>query len=460
MATLTVSNAAQLRSAINSASQGDTIRLADGSYGDVSLKGVENLTLTAAGSNAVLSELDVRNADGLTLDGLTLEGRTDGAGYGTGTAIEIKASSDVTLTNTEISDYAKGVRVWDASGLTISNNSIDNISIDGIVLGHVQNTRVTGNDVTMHGREAVDHKDAIQVYNQGDKAPTSNLTIADNTLTAEDGNIHGIYMGNADAARGGRSEYYSDITITGNVIDVQHKLGIAVGQTDGLTITDNVVLQNDGANGARAINTPLILVQQDSDNVRISGNTVLDTPAAAGSNWQQSGGAGGWSISGNSTVSVSTSVSNYQTASGAGSDAGSGSGSDSGIVTSPTTGAGDAGSAESFRFAGSWIDGDTKASFADVDFGAGDVLKLGRYDADTFGDLRGGNIVENSKDGSYVKIDSLTDIAELDAHSHAVSAHVTGDDLTVTITQESGTLDLVLAGLGQEYQNSYDDTLF
>jgi hypothetical protein len=457
MATLNVSSAAELRSAINSASGGDTILLADGSYGDVSLNRASDVTIQARGNNAVLNELDLRNADNVKIDGLTFEGRTDGSGYGTGTAVEIKSSSDVTIENSDFSDYAKGLRAWDVSGLKVSGNTLDNISFDGLVFGHVHGARITGNDVTMHGRENVDHKDVIQFFNQGDKAAASDVVIANNTLTAEDPNIHGIYMGNADASNTGRaSEYYSDITISGNVIDVQHMLGVAVGQTDGLAITDNVVLRHGGADGAREINSPRILVDHDSDNVRVSGNTVLETPSAAGSNWQpDSASGGGWSISGNSVVSVGTSIGGFATGSDTGSD--SGSGATPGTATSAADGAD---VADVFRFTGDRIDGDVSARIEGADFGAGAVLKLGHYDAGTFDDVLDGNIVQNNASGSYVKIDSLTDIAELAAHSDAVAAHVSGDDLRVTIEQDSGTLDLVLAGLGQDYQNGYDATLF
>ena len=462
MATLNVSSAAELRSAINSASGGDTILLANGSYGDVSLNGASDLTLRAQGDDASLSGLNLKNADNVTVDGVNLDGRSDGAGYGTGTAIDVKSSSDVTLQNMDVTDFAKGIRAWDVSGIKVEGNTLDNISFDGMVFGHVQGARITGNDVTMHGREAVDHKDVIQFYNQGDKAPASDVVISNNTLTAEDANIHGIYMGNADASNSGRSsEYYSNVTISGNVIDVKHMLGVAVGQTDGVEITDNVVLRNGGADGARAVSSPRILVDHDSDNVRISGNTVLDTPSAAGANWQSdSASGGGWSISGNTVVSVATSISGFSTGSstGSGSDSGSTGGSAStGASTSAATGAA---VADEFRFTGDRVQGDVSGRIEGADFAKGDALKLGGYDAGTFDDVRGGNLVHDNASGTYVKIDSLTDIAELDASSHAVTAHVSGDDLQVTIEQDSGTLDLVLAGLGREYQAGYDATLF
>ena len=472
MATITVSTASELRSAVGSAGNGDTILLANGSYGDVSLKGASNLTIRAQGSGADFDGLSLRNADNVTVDGIKIDGDTDSAGYGTGTGLDLRASSDVTIQNSEITDFYKGIQVWNVDGLRIASNTLDNIAYDGMVLGHVRDTVITGNDVTMHGRESIDHKDAIQFYNQGSAAPSSNVVISNNHLTAVDPNFHGIYMGNADAkATGSSSEYYSDVTITGNVIDSQNMLGIAVGETDGLDIRGNVVLQNAGTDSSRPIHTPRIMVAADADDVTIAGNTVLDTPTAATSNWQEASISGsGWSISGNAQVALSTSVSGYLSGK-AGASSGS-SETEASTVTGETglgeTAASDSaagsvtgsGAADSFRFVGVDVDGDTGASFAGVDFGAGDVLKLGRYDAGTFADTHGGNVVENSVDGSYVKIDSLADIAEIAAASEAVSAEVSGDDLRVTITQDSGTLDLVLEGLGADYQSGQDDLLF
>ena len=47
-----------------------------------------------------------------------------------------------------------------------------------------------------------------------------------------------------------------------------------------------------------------------------------------------------------------------------------------------------------------------------------------------------------------------------DAAAKAIKAKVSGDTLTIDIAQAHGTHHLVLAGLGHEYQNSYDATLF
>lgn len=463
MATHTVSNAGELRSAINSADRGDTILLENANYGDVYLDRASNVTLRATGDGADFGGLVLRNANNVTLDGIDFEGRVDGGGYGTDTALQIRSSSNVTVRNSEITDFAKGIQVWNASGLTIQSNTLDNISYDGMVLGHVRNTLIDRNDVTMHGRENVLHKDAIQIYNQGPRPPASDVTISNNTLTAVDGNIHGIFMGNYDAkVTGSAREAYSNISITGNVVDIQQKLGIAIGRVDGLDITGNALLRNsDGAGAVRAGNTPRILVDRDSNDVQITNNTVVQEPSAVVvPGFSPTSTPGGWSMSGNSLVSVSTGTASYEAGlnTGAGGSGGGGTGGGgTGGGGGGTGGGTDLGNgvADTFRFSGTRIDGDTTRRLNDVDFSEGDVIKLGRYDVGTFEDMVGGNPVQNNVSGSYVRIDSLADIAELDQYSSAVSASVSGNDLTVTITQDRGTLDLVLAGLGNAYQDEF-----
>ena len=516
MATLTVSNSSELNSAVNSAGSGDTIVLENGNYGGLTLRGASNLTIRAEGGSAVLERLAIQNSRNVTVDGVDFDGATDSGGYGTGTGLNLRSSSGITIRNSEISDYSKGIQVWNVTGLELISNTLDNISYDGMVLGHVRGARISSNDVTMHGRTNVDHKDILQIYNQGSQPPSSDIVISNNRLTAIDSNIHGVYMGNYDAnATGSASEFYRNITITGNVIDSQHKLGIAVDRTDGLTITDNVVLQNDRINSSRTINKPVILVNQNADDVRVTGNVVLDTPSASGANWQKASIAGSnWSISGNDVVSTSTRIDSYASGSAgannnsggsdSGSDGGSdsGSGGDTGGDTGGSTGGDTGGStggdtggdtggstggdpggstggdtggdtggstggstggdtdtsglgngvANQFRYIEPWMNGDTTSRLAGIDFSEGDTLKLGRFDAGTFRDSTSdSNIVHNSKAGDYVLIDSIADIAELVANSAGISASVSGSDLTFSIEQDEGVLDLILPGHAAAY---------
>jgi hypothetical protein len=54
----------------------------------------------------------------------------------------------------------------------------------------------------------------------------------------------------------------------------------------------------------------------------------------------------------------------------------------------------------------------------------------------------------------------MIDLRELASKSPKVSAEVSGNTLTLHITQTGGVHDIVLEGLGQEYQSTFDATLF
>ena len=47
-------------------------------------------------------------------------------------------------------------------------------------------------------------------------------------------------MGNNDAGGGNRSEFYRDVLIENNTVRTGQVLGLAVGQTDGVVIRNNV----------------------------------------------------------------------------------------------------------------------------------------------------------------------------------------------------------------------------
>jgi hypothetical protein len=235
-----------------------------------------------------------------------------------------------------------------------------------------------------------------------------------------------------------------------------------VGETDGLVIRDNVVLQHQGVDSSRAVSIPVIRVDRDAEDVRITGNVGHAQPEAAGGNWQPAGGGGGWSISGNKTVPLGSSG----RAQSSGNDGGAAVSSVDAPSPAPRDGDGDGngggsgdGEAEVFRFKGSAVDGTERDRVA-VNFAEGDRLELIRYDRGTFDDVSGGNIVQNSKGGDFVRIDSLTDLQELVDSSRDIKASTQGDDLVLRIAQDDGVHQLVLDGLGREYQQSFDDSLF
>ncbi len=480
MATITVSTQAQFLASLATVKAGDTIKLAAGNYGSVTLDasqyatrylkyaGEVKIVSASATDKAVFSKLTVTGATNLTFENIkfdstgasqavvlnsaksvTIRGATfDGdisGGYGTGVGLKVSQGQNVLIENSTFANFRKGVEGWKTDGLTIQNSKLQNISYDGIVTGHVQGLKLVGNTIAMNSNPAEDiHRDGIQIYNQGTTAPSSNILISGNKITATDQVTHGIYIDNADArSTGARGEYFSNITITDNTVQTSQKLGIAVAFADTVKISGNTLIQNDAMNDNKsAITIPLIHVEVDSTNVTVTNNIVHGAPLVTNASWQAIAGAEtNWTVSGNEIVKLSWKIGES--------------------TSDPYADIQGNGEADAFRFKGTAVASGGKTDAApDVNFGEGDTITLINYQANTFKGVWQGNKLDVNATGDYVKINSIVDLQELAATSPKVSASVSGDTLTLHITQTGGVHDIVLEGLGQEYHDTYDSTLF
>jgi hypothetical protein len=108
--------------------------------------------------------------------------------------------------------------------------------------------------------------------------------------------------------------------------------------------------------------------------------------------------------------------------------------------------------ADSFRFNGSKLDGHRTKVLSDVDFRE-DKLVFIHFDKGTFDDVSGGNRLQNSNDGTYVRVKTMVDLKELVTASNDVRADVGGGDVAISVTQDSGTQHVVLEGLGSAYSD-------
>ena len=249
----------------------------------------------------------------------------------------------------------------------------------------IQTGTISGNSISMNVKNGTKHTDGIQFFGGN----MSNVTIQNNLIETHNTQSHGIYGGN------GGNSFYKNITIDHNTILSAQVLGIAVGETNGLKITNNIVLRDLSGSG-----TPLIRVNHDATGVTISGNVTHKTPEASGANWQPTGKSEpGWTISNNKLVSVGTSLKTAESlAPSAGApdsvkSAGAASVATASVAdtlsadTATAKVAADA-AADTFRFdghkgTGGHVDG--------LDFDAGDRMVLRHFDANTFEALADGN---------------------------------------------------------------------
>ncbi|PJN93360.1 hypothetical protein CNY89_21390, partial [Amaricoccus sp. HAR-UPW-R2A-40] len=86
----------------------------------------------------------VENAGGLVLDQLSIDGHRVN-GYGTGTGLRIKGSTDVTVSNVEMNDFKIAMNVATSSNVTIKDNSITEMSQDGLYLGALNDVLIENN---------------------------------------------------------------------------------------------------------------------------------------------------------------------------------------------------------------------------------------------------------------------------------------------------------------------------
>jgi parallel beta-helix repeat protein len=318
----TVSNTNTLLSAISSAHDGDTILLSAGEYSNLNIKNVHfanGVTIAAADAShpAVIEGINLQNSAGLNFQGLevtvdprigvafnlmgdsniTMNGlsihqsATGGTG---GMGISLRNSSNVTVENTDIHNVGVGIQHLDDDHIQILNNSIHDITGDGIKGGGSNYVTVSGNHFTNFSTQPGDHPDAIQFWTVNTTTTTHDLVITDNVYVRGTGDaVQGIFLGNE------LDIPYQNVTISGNVISGGMYQGISVYEADNAQVSNNYVqayadggsfMQMEGTTHSSFTNnvtTSSILDNNNNVGLVTSNNTTV----AAASVGNDSGGA-------------------------------------------------------------------------------------------------------------------------------------------------------------------------
>lgn len=318
-----VSNSTELYNALAVADGGDTIELASGDYGDLTLdnksgfditydapvtivsadpnnpatitsmwlNGAENLTFDSIMFDFQYSDTDevwsapfrVHNGDHITIqnstfDGVIPDGRNEiDDGYGFGKGLEVSGTDNVAVVNNEFYDWHRGMVMDTGTNLTIQGNEIYSIRSDGMDFAQVHNVVIEDNYI--HDFESSplsgDHEDMIQVWTTNTTVPSSDIYIRNNVLDVGEGSTtQSIFMRNGvvDLGQAGEEMYYQNIVIEENVILNGHSHGITVGETNGLTIQNNTVLSIDPT-GEEFHSVPAINLSPSHD-VTVTNNVV------------------------------------------------------------------------------------------------------------------------------------------------------------------------------------------
>ncbi len=334
MATFTVSTSAQLTTALSQASGGDKILLASGSYGDFSFSGkvfasnvtiasqdankpatfntisltrVENLTIDSvfvdfkptAATNDSDAGLSVRDSAHITIANSVFEGGVSpNDGLMVGRGIYALASSDITITNNDISHFRRGIHTPDVDGLKITYNHVFENRTTTVGGGNVSNVLIEGNHLESSSPNnfggAGDHGDFIHYWTKPDQVGASaNFVIRGNFIEQGTGTgLLGIYMDNNTNPQG-----FTNVLIENNVIHNSNGQGLRLEDINGGIVRNNTLLQSEGIYS----NAPRIRVEDGSKNILVENNIVSNTTV---------GGAMD-NVSGNNIVEKGTIVVQY-----------------------------------------------------------------------------------------------------------------------------------------------------
>ncbi|MGB3167158.1 MAG: hypothetical protein WBA68_10335, partial [Alteraurantiacibacter sp.] len=319
-----VASYASIQDAVDAASTGYTIDVADGTYAE-NVMIDKSLTINGAnagiagtvmrGDESVLAGIFTLAADGITIDGFTIDGGDTNA-HGIRGASGLSTHSDIVIDNNILTGqtgqpilmgfgFGGGIGSTDWSVRDNLVTDIGGSNATGIALFNITGLTVTGNtivhdDVALSGRRGINLDGVVDAFVSGntlafgDASGTnwgiqlsmsdrevSNVDIIGNTVTD---NAVGILTLSQRSA--------TDVDIQGNTVDAS-TVGILVNSgsgapiESGVTMTDFTVIGNTIASGTYAVfvrdlhedsaNGPVAF-----DNLVVSGNTISSGTVVAG----------------------------------------------------------------------------------------------------------------------------------------------------------------------------------
>jgi parallel beta-helix repeat protein len=294
--TITVTNAAGLVGALRAARGGETILLAPGSYGDVSLSGMKPLstvTIRSADadndavfrtlkltnvSNMVFDDIDVRHvlrpgqqefeaairvnkSSDIAFVGIDASGSLNGNSFDDGNGIMVVGGSRIAVLDSTFTEFNNAAVFGGVSDVIFAGNAIRTVR-EGVNLSRISGGLFERNFVADIAGDPSrgDHPDAFQVHSNVSR----DLVFNANVIMGN--NSHGIFIRNEQFATTGQE--HSNIVITNNYIESNARNAIAVRDVDGFLISNNTI-RDTGLPGL----VPGMVIVNLSNGV-ISGNVV------------------------------------------------------------------------------------------------------------------------------------------------------------------------------------------
>lgn len=310
--TIQVTSAAGLLSALAGAAGGETIQLAAGDYGAIYLTqynfsqavnivggnfaGIQvtnssginfegtsvtfvpdaNSTSNSQGIRIWQSQnISINNATvtgGLSVNGVDPSATSGDAtgnviGYPVGKGINIDTSSNISVTNSDISVFAKGITFSGGSNILIDNNDIHDLRTTPISGTVASNLTISNNhswDSFPWQFGVQDHGDRIHIWTNG--APMTGLVISNNYLDQGAGDpMLGIYLDDNGSNKG-----FTNAIISGNTLIDGTGQGVLLENVSG-TVSNNTLIWS--GYGTAANNTPRFDINDHSDHITFTDNT-------------------------------------------------------------------------------------------------------------------------------------------------------------------------------------------
>ncbi len=294
MTIYTATTQALLLAALASAKPGDTIQLAPGSYsGDwiENIKPAGQVTITSAdpANRAVFADLHVEQCSNLRFTEVVMQGQIAAAYVFKSSQIafdrvEVRSSAailaqsglwivdclQVQAIKSEIHHVQTGGRVTRSSGITIADNYIHDIQIDGIQSTASSGLAYHNNLFTEFHPESGDHPDAIQHFTSNSTVPDRDITVSGNIVLRRNGGIpQGIFITDEAAST------LINVNVADNLILGAMYNGIMAGGWVSGSLKDNIVLGlPDMDSSIRGVVPPAVIVTGNTATgyVEMTGN--------------------------------------------------------------------------------------------------------------------------------------------------------------------------------------------
>lgn len=279
MPVINVSNAAQLRTVLRTVKGGDTILLAPGDYGAVSISSVNPSSLVTIrsadpnadaklfslsiqrSSNIAIADVDISrptlanerpgttnavtigSSRGISLTGIDLTGSLDNNASNDGLGINLQASQRVAILDSTFRQFRTAIVVTNAQDVIVAGNTItetrEGVNMSGVRNGLFERNLVRDLQPDYAGG---DHPDAFQVHTTS-RLASANLMFRDNVVLegSTPGGIGGFMIGNETWMEGTR---HQNISIVNNFYQSTFRHGVSISGASNVLIDNNTVIDS------------------------------------------------------------------------------------------------------------------------------------------------------------------------------------------------------------------------